>query len=169
MNILPTGEVEYSSVNELIYAMCQEMNITILPDGCLFDTDTGADISFQNKLLKININIQDSRYAGEGEIILDIMNNIKQVSTLLGYYFEKLSNTENKNIIGYYPTEFDINESDYKKTNITIKYEDPTIPTISTNMYYNKCLSLIESIFIVNDDRVNLTNLDSIEYLMPKK
>ena len=168
MNLMPNGCIMYDNIEELQYAIFQEMNINILPDGCLFDTDTNSDISFQGQLLKVNTNIQDSRYATEGEVLLDPLNNIKQISTLFGYYLNKLSNLENINVISYYPTEVEVENSEYRKTYISIKFEDITKVLVSTKPYYNKCLSLIEAIFAINCDLIDLSNFDSVDFLVQK-
>lgn len=168
MNILENGVMSYDNRDDLIYAIFQEMNIIILPDGCLYDNDTNSDISFQGKLLKAPINLQDSRYASESEVIFDPFENIKQVSTLFGYYLDKLSKLEDINVIAYYPTEVPVEGYEYNKTTITIKFESPNQPLLVTQPYFNKCLSLIEAIFIISGDAVDLSQLDSIDAIASK-
>lgn len=160
MRITPYG-VQFNDVFELNYNIMSSIGIEVYPDGSLYDPDRDTIIACDGKTLKTTINPMDIKYAGQGECMFDPLNNVKQVTTLMGYFIDKKVEFEEMTFQSWYPEEMEDSIMGWKYSSITIKTEEGE--HISTHYYYNKCLKFIEMIFILGEQDVNLLNFDLVE------
>lgn len=160
MQISPYGLV-FNDEFELTYNLLSAIGIEVRRDGSLFDTDTHTIIHFNGKMMKANIDPHHIIYAGQGEGIFEPLTNVRQVTTMLGYFIDKKQNLEDMEFSSYFPAEIEHPVTGWKFSNLTMKCGAHN--QIATAYYYNKCLKFIEMIFLLDDQQVNLLNFDSTE------
>ncbi|MCM1215950.1 MAG: hypothetical protein NC548_15695 [Lachnospiraceae bacterium] len=157
MKILPDGSTMFDDIYDLTYNLLNSIGISIDNTCYLYDQDTSTHIDFQGRHLKCSVNPNIPCFAGQGEVVFDLMN-VRQMATMLGYAItkEEAQNPQFK-VVSHYISEF---PNDKKCTAINLKMMNGDLK--STNFYYNKCLKFIAAIFLVYDEVVNLSNFDSI-------
>ncbi len=153
MTILQDGTMQFDNVYDLTYNLINTIGLTI-KNGHLYDQDTNLPISFQGRRLKASVDPNIPCYAGQGEVMFDIINNIRLVTTMLGYVADKATAMGEFGFMSYYTEGDDM-------TNITFKLNDYS--TISTLFYQNKCLKFVHAMFIIYGEKVNLRNFDISE------
>ena len=157
MFITPKG-FSYESEEELNYNILNAVGLSTLQNGAVIDTEIGVPIMFGGKTLKCNIDSRNIHYAGEGEVMLDIINNLKMSITLFGLLLDKTRVFEDKEIYTYYTEEMEV-ENGLKKTQLVVMFEDKS--TVASDFFYNKSLAYIDTIFKLEEIDVNLDNFDS--------
>jgi hypothetical protein len=143
--------------------MLNEMGLSVEQDGYIFNYDGNVQLQLNGYKIKASIDHRDIKYAGQGEVVLDPLTNIKLVTALLGYYLnQKIS--DGLEFVSYYQEE-KIDSKNNKMTALTIKYDNFLSRT--TKFYYNPCLKFINLIFLIENQMVDLSNFDSL--LEPSK
>jgi len=160
MNITPDGVIQFADIYELTYELFNDLDLEVKSDGLVYDTRECSILAFNGTNLKANIDPYNIHYAGNGEMMCDILTNIKLITRLFGWDLKRKIDSNQISFRSYYPTEV-VGDDEIKRTNLTIKLDD--INFINTKFYHNKCLKFIEMMFILNGDNVNLYNFDIIE------
>ena len=148
----------YNTKEDLIYALINEIGLSINTNNSLFDQDTGQVIYFGGKEIKCSINPNVTVYPSDVSVVFDPINDIRLMTTILGYYFEK------ERVMGdYYPITYSFNDRDKRKpSNIMVKLQtkDKGIIEINSNYYYNKCLKISDIILRMGEQYCDLSNFD---------
>lgn len=160
--IVVQNRIIFHDVYDLTYNLLSEIGISVLGDGRMVDQDMGCTINFGGMILKANIDPNYIKYAGQGESVFEPLSNVRQVTTLLGYYLDKKQKLEGMEFISYYPEEIEEEISGIKFTNLSLKYGTGFHDVISSRYYFNKCLKYIDLIFAIEGDQVDLHNFDII-------
>ena len=164
---IENGSFVFDNIEELNYNFLNAMGCAALPDGKVIDTELQKPVQYGGMTLKANTNVYNIHYAGEGEIMLDVLNDIKGCSLLLGHLLDKLRVFDNRDILSHYME--DNEDADGNRLiRQNIKFTDSEI---IGKYYHNKCLSIIDSIFQLADMDVNLNNFDKdfLDQLLEKK
>lgn len=161
-----TGLFVFQSIPDLTYNLLNAMGMSTLPNGIIVDSDAGgAIIQVSGKAVKATINDYKINYAGESEIALEPLTNSKLLTSFLGRVLDKYKEeTEGQmEAITYFPEETvsDPLDPNPKKVRMGIKWFNGSVTY--SNFYYNRCLAIIELIFIIAEIPVNLMNFDSID------
>lgn len=154
------GKFMYNTIPELTYALLNEMELSTAPDGTIVDktiNDNGTVIMISDKKLKANTDDRNIKYAGDGDIMLDPLSNLHILNTLLGLYLDKLRVFEGVEITSFFPEEAP-GEDNQNMCGYTLKYQDGV--SVSSEFYYNRCLGLIELVFLISGDDVYVRNFD---------
>jgi hypothetical protein len=149
------GTMQFEDVYDLVYNLLNAIGLSINAGGYIYDQDTSIEIQIHGCKLKASVDPRKPCYAGQGEVVFDIMNNIRLVTTMLGYCIDKESVMNGFNSVSHYPEE--IPES--RLTAMTIKMADQS--TRTTLYYKNKCLKFVHAMFLVYDEKVDLRNFDT--------
>lgn len=158
MRILPNGSMRFEDVFELTYELFNEMEFVVRPDGSVIDTTTNNILAFNGNIIKASISPNDIKYAGQGEIVLDLLGNIKIVTTLFGHYLER-KQREGMPFVSYFQDETE--SEDIKFSSLTVKFD--TIHSVTSGFFHNRCLKFIHMIFILEEQYVDLSNFDLLE------
>lgn len=152
----------YNDVYQLTYDLLNAMGMYALPNGIVADSETNSIVQFSGKSVKATINPYDIKYANMDEIAFEPLTNSKLLIALLGRELDKLAeyNEHKFEAISYYQEEKP-DENGNRKIRMSVKWSDNSVT--SSNYYYNKCLALIELIFVICDVDVNLSNFDVLE------
>lgn len=145
------------NVYELNYAVLNAIGLSC-PNGYLVDQDTHLPLTMFDKRIKAMIDPSQPVYAGEGEMMIDLIHNLKLVTYLLGYYLEKKAAIENMPVL----TQFTETILDSPMTALTVKFSPQS--QITTDYFYNKCLKFVHMIFKIEDNMdIDLHNFDNEE------
>ena len=79
----------FDDVYELTYELLHTLDLIVRPDGTIFEPATNSVLSFNGMIIKATIKENDIKYAGEGEIVFDVLNNVRMITVLFGHYLEK--------------------------------------------------------------------------------
>lgn len=164
--IMQDGFFIYQSIPDLTYNLLNAMGMGTLPNGIIIDTDAGnAIIQVSGKSVKATINEFNINYAGEGEIVFEPLTNSKLLTVFLGRVLDKYKEETNgmMEAISYFSEESTSDPSDTnpKKTRMGVKWSNGSVTY--SNFYFNRCLAIIELIFIIAETPVNLMNFDTVE------
>lgn len=159
-----TGAMLFDDPFEMTYEVLNEMELEVRPDGSIYSPILHGLFFFNGLLIKASTDPNNIHYAGQGEIVLDLMNNVRIANMMFGHMIQK-QQAEGMPFASFIVEEKTIeatkrNEEDYKVSCLTIKY-DP-FNEDSTNFYRNKCLKFVHGIFLAGDTFVDLTNLDNV-------
>ena len=159
MKIVAGGVFIYDNVEELNYAVLNALGLSVMAnDGSVFDTELKLPLKFADNVILANINAAHIRYAGEGQVMLDIITNIKMVSDLFGHLLDKIRVMEGKEIASYYPETIIEESTGLRMVNLTLRFSDNQ--EISSEYYYNRCLSFVELILKLGEISANIRNFD---------
>lgn len=159
MIILPNGAIAFDDLFELTYELLNEMDISVRPDGIMCDNNTGNIFAINGNFIKASISPNQIKYAGQGEIELDLLGNKKMVEYLFGYYIESKQKNDGMPFVSWFQEEKE--EGDIKYSSLTVKFDSSH--SISSHYFHNRCLKFLEMIFILDDQLVDLSNFDIIE------
>lgn len=154
MYISFNGVMCFNDVYDLTYNLLNTIGLSINANGHIYDQDTKIVLDFHGSKLKATVNPNIPCFAGQGEVMFDILNNVRLVTTLLGYCIDKETAMNGFRSISNYLEE----NPETKQSALTIKMEDGSLRT--TGYYENKCLKFINAIFLVYEDIVDLSNFD---------
>ena len=158
MKFLANGAMIFDDLFELTYELLNEMEISVRPDGIMVDNNTGNIFAINGNIIKASISPYDIKYAGQGEVELDLLGNIKMVTYLFGHYVE-MKQKEGMPFVSWFQEERE--EADIKYSSLTIKFD--SVNSTTTHYYHNRCLKFLEMIFILDNQLVDLSNFDIIE------
>jgi len=158
MRIMPNGMMMFDDIFELNYELLNEMELEVRNDGTVFDSERNVILALNDNIIKASIRPDHINYAGQNEISMDILTNIRLVTMIFGLQLQKKM-AEGMPFMSYYQEETE--REDIKYTNLTVKQTN--INSISSKYYHNKCLKFIEMIFLLNEQLVDLSNFDVLE------
>ena len=158
MRITAEGKMQYEDIFELTYELLNELELTLTPDGKIYDKTTNNILSFNGMIMKASTNPNEINYPGEGEIGFDIDSNVRIATTLFGNFLQR--KIDSGMPFRSYSNEEKTDKDDNIMSNLTVKFDNDR--EISTDYYYNKCFKFIEMMFLLEDDHIDLHNLDKI-------
>ena len=153
------GSMKFDDVYELNYELLSLLEMEVRSDGTIYDTIGNNILAFNGMIIKASIKPNEIHYAGQGEIEFDILNNVRMITTLFGNFLQRKIN-DGMQFRSYYPDE-QLDGEDLKISNLTIKFDD--YQSWSTPYYHNKCLKFIYAIYMLEDEKVDLSNFDIVE------
>ena len=158
MQMTPEGML-FSDEYELNYYVLEEMGLTLLDDGRLYDPIKNEILSFNGLIIKGSVSPNKINYAGQGDITLDLLNNVRLTTLLFGRYLQKRID-DGMPFISHYTEEM-IDDTETKFNRLVVKH-DTNNETVS-RYYHRKCLKFIEMVFLISDDpdMVELRNFDT--------
>lgn len=167
MFMSPNGPIfQYDSVEELTYNFLNCMGLSVRPDGSVIDTELndvmngGTAIKLSGKSLKANTDPRNIHYAGEGEIMLEILTNYKTLNSLLGLFLDKKKMFDNLETLSFFPEDA-VDVDGNRISMLSVRFADNS--QVSSDYYYNRCLTILDIIFKLGEENVNIHNFDSLE------
>lgn len=173
MNLV-NGVMTFSDIYDLNYELLNELSISVLPNGSLMyhNDDTGEQriLQMEGKNIIASIDPSNIHYAGPMDVTFDVLNDIKLVMTLFGFYLD-IKQKEGVPFLSYFseeeirtlkPNPRSVKTYDIKYTALTVKYN--TVSSITSHYYHNRCLKFIDMIFMMEEDLVDLSNFDIIDF-----
>ena len=157
MTILPNGALIFDDLGELTYNLLNTIGLSINSSGYIYDQDTKIVIQDAGRVIKASVDVNMPCYAGQGEVVFDILGNIRLMTTLFGYAMDKAAAYNGFDSISQYIEDL----PGTKSTALCIKMTDGSIK--HSGFYNNKCLKYVAAIFIIDDNLVDLSNFDTIE------
>lgn len=152
------GVMRFDDIGELNYNLLNSIGLSINGSGYVYDQDTGIMIQDAGRLIKASIDPNSPCFAGQGEVVFDVINNIRLVTTLFGYALDKATAMEGFDSVSNYIDEW---KDDPRATSICIKMADGSVK--NSGYYFNKCLKFVAAIFSIDDTLVDLNNFDKAE------
>ena len=157
MKILPNGKTLFEDEFELNYYILTELNYQLTPDGKILDNNTNEILAFSGMIIKGSVNPNQINYAGQGEIELQLLSNVRMITMLFGRFLQQKIN-EGMPYVSQFTEEM-VDDTDIKYSKLTVKHD--TFNSTSTEYYHNKCLKFISMIFILDGEDVELRNFDN--------
>lgn len=167
MYFIGMGTSVLENVEELTYNFLNAIELSVLPTGEVVDFTTMApnrfgqmaptEIKFGGKTLKATIDPDKIQYAGENEVMLDVLNNIKQVTNLLGVLLNKIQ-ANGENLLSFYNSDSE-DDAGNKITSMVAKFSDREV---QSKFFYNKCLAVIDLTFELSEEDIDLSNFNTI-------
>lgn len=158
---LQNGYIRYNDIYEMIYdLLVQELELEVLPDGKLFNPENQNIFQYNGQNIIVTIKENDIKYAGQGDIVFNPLEDIRLVTALFGFYLTK-KQEQGMPFISYFNNDIIDPSTDIKYEALTVKFD--TLNSITSNHYHNKCLKFIDIIFMMENDPVDLSNFDIIE------
>ena len=161
MRLNPFGMV-FDDVYELNYEVLSELELEVKPDGKIYDPSKGSILSFNGNIIIASINPNEVHYAGQGEIELDLLNNVRMTTVLFADYLKK-KQAKGMPFVSYFPEEKveTVEDEEIKYTNLTVKFDNTR--SISSEFFHNKCLKFLDLIFKMEENNADLRNFDSFD------
>ena len=157
MTILPNGALFFDNLGELTYNLLNTIGLSINSSGYVYDQDTKIVIQDAGRVIKASVDDNLPCYAGQGEVVLDVLGNIRLMTTLFGYAMDKATAYNEFSSISQYIEDL----PGTKSTALCIKMTDGSVR--QSRFYNNKCLKYVDAIFAIDDTMVDLSNFDSLE------
>lgn len=153
--------MKFETVEDLIFALINEIGLSIKEGGIIVDQDTLIPLKFGDKDIKASVDVNKPVYESDYTVVLDPLNNMKLMNMLLGYYLEKEKASGNLE-----PITFSTDE-EFKRgpSNLTVRCGSAKtkLYDITTNFYNNKCLKFADIILRLGNERnIDLHNFDVI-------
>ena len=158
MRITPEGKTLFEDEFELNYYVLTELNYQLTPDGKILDNNTNEILAFNSLIIKGSVNPNQINYAGQGEIELQLLTNVRMVTMLFGRFLDYKIKNEGLPFVSQFAEEM-TDETDIKYSRLTVKHD--TFNETSTEFYHNKCLKFIAMIFKLDGEEVELRNFDT--------
>jgi hypothetical protein len=160
MQYLANGACQFDSLGELYYNLFMTIGLGINSQQYLYDQDTGIVIKFKDKFIKANTNNQPL-YAGRMDVVFEPSKNYGLMTTLVGYYIDKESNSEDGDRIGFISMGIEDKDIEWHRVIVQTNYKG----IIESKFYRQAYLGYIEVIFQMDGVNVDLTNLDEMTYV----
>ena len=151
------GNRYFDDPYEMTYNLLNAIGLSIDGNGYVYDQDTRIHLLYQGKKIKASIDPNNPAYAGEGEITMDLIHDMKLANMILLYFIDKESNLGDLSIVSQFIEEV----PNGKLTALGIKKTDGS--SIITEYYTNKALKYIEAVFLLDGEKIYLHNFDSLE------
>ena len=166
MNMDANQVLKFDDVFELTYELLSELDLEVFPDGSIVDVDNNV-FFFNGMKVIANINPNNIHYAGQGEIMFDIVGNIRLATVLFGNYLERKIK-EGMPFVSYFPDEKVIESEDedvpdIKIFNLTVKFDNER--ELASPYFRLKTLTFIWMIFALEEEMVDLSNFELEEYI----
>lgn len=150
------GRTMFNDIYDLTYNLLKTIGLYLDVEGTVLDQETRTPLMFHGCRMKSTVRADTPCFAGQGEIIFDILSNVRLVTTLLGFTINREAE-EGFSVLSHYIDK----ESGTKRTALCIKTSDYNL--YSTLYYNNKCLKFIDAMFMVTGENVDLSNFDISE------
>lgn len=154
---LSAGIRVFSDIYDLTYNLLNTLDLSIDNNGVIIKREDRQPLLYHGCRLKATTNPNIPCYAGQGEAMFDILNNIRLVTTLLGAVITKEANEGGFVCLSHWIEDI----KDTKLTAISIK--DIQYNVITTRYYNNKCLKFVDAMFLICGEAVDLSNFDYVE------
>lgn len=151
---------------EMNYEVLSLLELSVHNNGIVYDDVDGKMIFFNDQMLKATIDPSNIIYAGQGEVLMDLINNIKITTNIFGYYLTKRQN-EGMPFISYFQEDMEDTKTGIRYAAATIKYDSTHFQT--SKYYHNRCLKLVDLMFLMDGDPVDLHNFDTFDDIDVKK
>jgi len=154
------GNFVYDTVEELNYALMNAMDFSVRSDGVIIDKtidSNGTIITMGDKMLKVNIDPRNIHYAGEKDVLFEPLVNLNIIKKLYGLFLDKLYVYQGKEVLSSF-TDEEFDQIGEKQTSYGVKFRDGT--SYHSQLYYSRCLGLLELIFLIAEENVYLRNFD---------
>ena len=178
MTFTMDGKMVFDDIYDLTYNILNELSISLLPDGSLLyrNENNGEKklLQMDGKRIVASVDPNNIHYPGPMDINFDILNDIKMVMFIFGFYLEHekgvgreggmpyLSHFPEEKIITFKPKKHrTLPDIELKFTAQTIKLTSAS--SVTSSYYHNRCLRFIDLIFCLEEDPVDLTNFDYID------
>ena len=168
MYFIGMGTSVFDNVEELTYTFLNAIELSVLPTGEVVDFTTMApnhngmmaptQIKYGGKIINATIDPEKIQYAGENEIMLDILNNTKQVNYLLGVLLDKMQASGDK-LLSFYNQDIEDPITGAKRTSNIAKFTDREV---QSQFFYNKCLSMVDLVLNLAEIDADLSNFDTL-------
>jgi len=154
---------QYESIEELTYNLLNCIGLSVRADGKIIDTELntygGAEVKLSGKSIKASIDPNNIHYAGEGEVMLDILTNYKVMNEFFGFFLDKKKAFDGQEALTYYPTDTEDDKGN-KICCMNVKFVDNSV--VSSEFFYNRCLTIVDMIFKIGECNVDVHNFDVI-------
>lgn len=151
------GKIMFDDMYELYYHLFLEIGLSINSNQYLYDQDTGIPLMYKDKYIKATI-VPVPIYAGRNDIVFDPSQNYNLMVSILGYYIDKESNSEDGDNIGFIAQYIEDNGEEMQRVVVKTRNGDFT-----SQYYHNVFLGYIEVIFLLaRSFNVNLSNFDLV-------
>ena len=164
--MLPCGFGLIRSLEDLVFALINEIGLGIDQNGLLYDTDTNMILSLNGRQIKASVDINNPVIPNDMFVILDPVFDNKVMSFLFAYYLKKeeaegelnpLSISEDFEPIPFY----------YKSDGIKTRKSRVGVvllggQTIYSQYYYQKGLKYSDLILRVKRKDIDLRMFDSL-------
>lgn len=156
MFFTPEGKIAYQSVGELNYNLFMTIGLGIDSEQHLYDQDSEQKLNYKGKYIKAAINDMPI-YAGRNDIVFDPSKNYNLMATLIGYYIDKESKSEEGDRIGFIAqgTE-DTPDKEFHR----IFVQSSIKGRVESDWYQNGYLGFIDCIFKLDGQNIDLHNFD---------
>lgn len=156
MFITPQGKIAFNTIAERDYNLFMIIGLGINKEQYLYDQDTGTILNYRGKYIKATIT-EMPVYAGRNDIVFDPSRNYNMMATLLGYYIDKESTSEDGDIIGFISQGVeDTKDKEFHRLFIQTKYKG----RIESDWFHCGYLGFIDCIFKLDGQNVDLHNFD---------
>lgn len=166
MNMNANQVLQFEDVFELTYELLSELDLEVFPDGSIVDVDNNV-FFFNGMKVIANIDPRNIHYAGQGEIMFDLIANNRLSTVLFGNYLERKIK-DGMAFVSYFPDEkIIVSEKDdipdTRLFNLTVKFDN--IHELASPYFKIKSLTYIWMIFALEEEMVDLSNFDTEEYM----
>lgn len=148
----------YNTIEDLTYAILNEIGLSIGQDGFLYDQDTRAVLTCGNKQIKASINPAQPVFPSEYTVVFDPFN-FKIMNYFMSYYANKEESAGNFRINAFSYQDNGLRGQD-NRTGIRVKFAGGQ--TIESYYYRNKALKFCDIILRLGGMNPDLTNLDVV-------
>ncbi len=169
MHYVGNGVQVLDCVEEITYNFLNAIELSVLPTGEVVDFTTMApnimgqiaptSVQCAGKILKATVDPNDIKYAGENEVMLDTLGNIKQINFLFGVFLDKLQREQGEQLLSFYNLDSEDAKGN-RMISMNAKFADREV---NSRYFYNKCLATIDLVFILSDYDIDLSNFNVLE------
>lgn len=150
--------VMFNSVEELIYALINEIGLSIYNEE-LYDQDNYTKINVEGKSIKCSVDPTHPVYNSEYSIVLDPINNTNLMTLMMSYYFNKEEASGNFRVLSYNFNDNGI-RGPQNQSNIRVKMTGNQ--TVESKYYFNRCLKFADIILRLGGYNPDLSNFDQV-------
>lgn len=156
MNFLANGKMSFTDIYEMYYHLFTTIGLSINSNGYLYDQDTCELLKYKDCYIKATVHPVPI-YAGRHDIVFEPMKNYNLMVSMLGYFIDKESNSDDGDNIGFI-AQYIEETPDREKQRVVVK----THKGLFASQYYtNIYLGYIEVIFALSGNFIpDLSNFD---------
>lgn len=163
-----TRTIIFNTVEELTYAIINELGFMIGHDNLLYEQSTRNIINIEGKNLKCTLDrINNPVFESEYNMVFDPISNLKLMTLIMEHYFKKEEEEGNFYVSTYSIEEIEKRGPSYIRATMnnrpTSPYNNCTTGAseyMIGKAYYNKCLSICDIILRFGGFDPDLSNLD---------
>ncbi len=161
----------FNTLEELNFALINELGLSIGPDYVLNDQDTFNPITSEGKTIKCSIDPNHPVYQSDNSLVLNPIDiqNTRLMTTMMGFYFEKEKINNGIYVNTFYFTDSKVDapkkgKNEIVSSNITVTYQDHTgtVYNMTSRSYMNRVLKFADIILRMGGMDVDLSNFDQV-------